>query len=154
MGAIIRILRRAEDYITLFFFVLMNVFMLLQLYSRFIMKDPFVFTEEVARYSYVWITFIGMAMATKSSDHIRVDFFVGLLPPGIRAVLGKAVLAVSLVILVFLGYLGVRFMIFSRMNVSAALKIPLNLVYLSFPLGCLLAAVRTGMSLFSPGIPR
>ena len=43
------------------------------------MNDPFIFTEEVSRYSYVWITFIGMSLATKTSDHIRVDFFVGLL---------------------------------------------------------------------------
>jgi C4-dicarboxylate transporter DctM subunit len=107
-----------------------------------VLNKPFIFTEEVSRYSYVWITFIGMSLATKTSDHIRVDFFVGLLGPSAKALVSRSVTVISLLLMIYLCYLGIQFVIFSSVNYSAALQIPLAFVYISFPIGCVLTAVR------------
>jgi len=105
------------------------------------------FPEEISRYAYVWITFIGLSLATKTREHIRVEAGVGLLPPVWQRVIGLFVDLTSFAILLWLAYLGVRFMLFSRMSISPALEIPLNLVYVAFPLGCLLAALRLSVHL-------
>jgi TRAP-type C4-dicarboxylate transport system permease small subunit len=120
----------------------MCVFVALQLFFRFALNSPLMFPEEISRYAYVWITFVGLSLATKTREHIRVDAGVGLLPQVWQRAIRLLVDLTSFAILVWLAYLGVRFMLFSRMSISPALEIPLNLVYAAFPLGCLLAALR------------
>jgi TRAP-type C4-dicarboxylate transport system permease small subunit len=148
---LLKVLERTEEGITFFFFLVMCAFVFMQLFSRFVFNSPLVFTEEVSRFAYVWISFIGMSLATKTADHIRVDFFAGLLPRAVGTALGKTVNVVCLLILVYLAYLGIHFMAFSSMNVSGALKIPLNFVYASFPIGCLLSAFRLTRIMVSKG---
>lgn len=145
-----KIINNIEEVVTLSFFFLMCLFILLQLISRFILNNPMIFTEEIARYSYVWITFIGMSLATKQGDHIKVDFFINLLPKRWMPFMEKAINIFSLVIILYLGYIGIKFMSFSRMNVSAALHIPLYIIYASFPIGCFLTALRIFQSIFAP----
>ena len=138
---------RLEEGVTLVCFAVMCVFVALQLFCRFALNSPLMFPEEISRYAYVWITFIGLSLATKTREHIRVDAGVGLLPPIWQRVIGLFVDLTSFAILLWLAYLGVRFMLFSRMSISPALEIPLNLVYVAFPLGCLLAALRLSVHL-------
>lgn len=133
---------RVEEGITLFFFAVMCLFVAVQLFFRFVLNHPLIFPEEISRYAYVWITFVGLSLATKTREHIRVDAGVDMLPQIWRRGVGVLVDGVSLAILLWLAYLGVRFMLFSRMSISPALEIPLNLVYVAFPLGCVLAALR------------
>lgn len=138
---------RLEEGVTLFFFAVMCVFVAVQLFFRFVLNHPLMFPEEISRYAYVWITFVGLSLATKTREHIRVDAGVGMLSEAWRRGLGTLVDVVSLAILLWLAYLGVRFMLFSRLSISPALEIPLNLVYAAFPLGCLLAAIRLSTQL-------
>jgi TRAP-type C4-dicarboxylate transport system permease small subunit len=146
-----RLIDRLEEGVTLFCFFLMSAAVLAQLVSRFLFNSPLLFPEEVSRYCYVWITFIGLALATKHREHIRVDLLFHVLPAGWCRPLGLVVDVASCAILLFLAYLGIRFMDFSRMNISSALELPMNLVYVSFPLGCALAVVRALRVLGSPG---
>ena len=138
---------RLEEGVTLVCFAVMCVFVALQLFFRFALNSPLMFPEEISRYAYVWITFIGLSLATKTREHIRVDAGVGLLPPVWQRVIGLFVDLASFAILLWLAYLGARFMLFSRMSISPALEISLNLVYVAFPLGCLLAALRLSVHL-------
>lgn len=140
---------RLEEGVTLFCFGVMCVFVALQLFFRFALNNPLMFPEEISRYAYVWITFIGLSLATKTREHIRVDAGVSLLPRAGRRAVSCLVDLTSLAVLLWLSFLGVRFMFFSRMSISPALEIPLNLVYVSFPLGCLLAALRLSVHLMA-----
>ncbi len=44
-----------------------------------------IWTEELAKYLFVWTIFIGVSSAVKYDDHVRVSFFVDLLPPKWRS---------------------------------------------------------------------
>lgn len=138
---------RFEEGVTFFCFAVMCAFVALQLFFRFALNSPLMFPEEISRYAYVWITFVGLSLATKTREHIRVGAGVGMLPRVWRRGVGAVVDFISFAILLWLAYLGIRFMLFSRMSISPALEIPLNLVYVAFPLGCLLAAFRLSVQL-------
>jgi len=138
---------RSEESVTFFFFAVMCAFVALRLVFRFILKHPLMFPEEISRYAYVWITFVGLSLATKTRGHVRVDAGVGMLPPGWQRGVGALVDLISVAILLWLAYLGITFMLFSRMGISPALEILLNLVYVAFSLGCLLAAIRFSVQL-------
>lgn len=147
MGQFGWLVARLEEGVTLFCFAVMCVFVALQLFFRFALNSPLMFPEEISRYAYVWITFVGLSLATKTREHIRVDAGVGLLPQVWQRAIGVLVDLTSFAILLWLAYLGVRFMLFSRMSISPALELSLNLVYVAFPLGCLLAALRLSVHL-------
>ena len=147
MGRFGGLVARLEEGVTLICFALMCVFVALQLFFRFALNSPLMFPEEISRYAYVWITFVGLSLATKTREHIRVSAGISLLPQSWQRAIGLLVDLTSFAILLWLAYLGVRFMFFSRMSISPALEVPLNLVYVAFPLGCLLAAFRLSVQL-------
>lgn len=136
------VLEHFEAAVTFFFFVVMCFFVFLQLFFRFVLNHPLLYPEEVSRASYVWLSFIGMSLVSKTREHIRVDFFVGLLPVLPRRWVKLVVDVLMLLMLAGLGWIGVQFVIFSRMSITPALEVPMNLFYVSFPIGCLLSVVR------------
>jgi TRAP-type C4-dicarboxylate transport system permease small subunit len=75
---------------------LMTLTIILQIFSRYIMKNPLPWTEELARYLMIWMVFMGASCVIKKWDNIYVDFFINLLNKRHR---DKAVLAQKFVIL-------------------------------------------------------
>lgn len=136
------IVNRLEEGVTFFFFVVMCVFVFLQVFFRFVLNHPLLYPEEVARAAYVWLSFIGMSLISRTREQIRVDFFVQLLPIVPRRWVQLVVDLLILVMMVALGWFGLRFVIFSRMSITPALEVPMNLYYVAFPLGCLLSIFR------------
>jgi TRAP-type transport system small permease protein len=46
---------------------------ILQVFSRYVMGLPIVWSEEVARYLDIWMVFLGAALITKHKKHLGVD---------------------------------------------------------------------------------
>jgi TRAP-type C4-dicarboxylate transport system permease small subunit len=55
---------------------LMTVTVSLQVVCRYLLKNPLVWTEELARYLMIWMAFIGASCIIKKWDNIYVDFFI------------------------------------------------------------------------------
>ncbi|HHT80448.1 MAG TPA: TRAP transporter small permease [Spirochaetales bacterium] len=55
-------------------FTLMFLVVLLQIVGRYVMRNPFIWTEELARSLYVWLIFMGSSTLLKSYEHISIDF--------------------------------------------------------------------------------
>lgn len=138
------LLDRIEENVTLVFFWVMSIFVLIQIVSRYIMHNPLSFPDEIARYAYVWMTFIGLSLATKHGDHIRVDLIRFVFKGRAGLVLDVFVETSMLALLIVLAVLGWKYVAFSRVNRWSALPVlSMALVTVAFPLGCSLAAVRT-----------
>jgi len=142
------LLKNIEEYLGLFFLTIMCVFMFLQLFSRFFLTEPLIFTEEVTRYSYLWIVFVGISLALKHRAHIRIDFFLELLPASSVKYIRIVIRLISMGIFFYVIYWGIRFVIFTRVIVSPALEISLMCVSTVIPLGYILAFIRTAQELW------
>lgn len=55
------------------------VLVLIQVYTRYVLNQPFTWTEEIARFSMVWFTFMAASYVMAERRHIRVVFFARLL---------------------------------------------------------------------------
>ncbi|HEX2114298.1 MAG TPA: TRAP transporter small permease [Alphaproteobacteria bacterium] len=84
---LLRSLRRTLDIILVGGFAVMSVATLGQVLFRYFLHFPATWTEELARATFVMITYFAMAVAVRDKDHIVVDFLLVKLPPRARALL-------------------------------------------------------------------
>lgn len=97
-------------------------------------------TEEVARFLLIWLTFVGAALAWAQGRHIAVTLIVGLLPETPRRALQMAALAVVCAFAVALTWLGLAYVEVSSFQRSPALRLRMSHVYTVIPLAAALIA--------------
>lgn len=52
-----------------------------QVFTRFVLKDPSSWTEELATFLLIWVALLGAAVALNRGAHLGIDYFVGKLEP-------------------------------------------------------------------------
>ena len=137
-----------EEWVTLFFFAVMCLFVLLQIITRYIMNNPLSFSDEIARYAYVWMTFIGLSLATKHNLHVKVELLDFVIKSKKASLILNIIVDIGvLLLLCFMLYLTWQYTMFSRINHWSSLPVlSMLIVNISFPIGCLLAVLRlTGL---------
>ncbi|MFA7664771.1 MAG: TRAP transporter small permease [Burkholderiaceae bacterium] len=90
-----------EDWLTLAIFWLLAFTVFYQFFTRYVLHDSAAWTEEIARYLLIVVTFVGSSMAVRRNTHIHVEFLYRFLPAGIGRALSTLV---DLVRVAFLGY--------------------------------------------------
>jgi TRAP-type C4-dicarboxylate transport system permease small subunit len=127
-------------------FMVVNV--LWQVASRFLLNNPSSFTEEVARYLLVWVGLLGAAYAVGKRIHLAIDLLPSKLEGRRSAVLELfieiCIFAFSALVLVG-GGSGLVWLTLDLGQTSAALQVPLGLVYLALPLSGLLMMYYAGI---------
>ena len=123
-------------------FTTMLVFV--QVVLRYVFNNSLSWSEELARYIFIWQIWLGTSVAMKEGEHITLD----MLPTKLGDK-GKLVLAVvtNLLMLAFCVWLAKNgwdlvASMMRRGNRSTALDIPMWIVYLSLPLSQLMIALR------------
>ena len=72
-----------------------------QVTTRYVLGDPLIWSEEAARYLFVWVSMIGAALAIREGGHFGLDLLIRPLPE-LKPVLGPLVTLVMVVFLVVL----------------------------------------------------
>lgn len=123
---------------------LMVVIIFVQVVMRYVFSNSLSWSEELARYLFIWLTWLGTGYAFRNNHHLRIEFLVDRLPERVRYFLEFLILSLWLGFSVFLVYKGwiVTSLIWTRGQLSAAMQIPMALAYGAVPVGCLLMAVR------------
>lgn len=90
-------------------------------------------SEELARFFLIWLTFLGCSLAVKQDSHLSVDFFVKMTPQKVRLGIG---LFVKFLMIVFFGILlvyGVKLSIAAMATLSTSLQWPMGFIYMVLP---------------------
>ncbi len=83
MNAVARlrhIVGRLLDAVMILFFIVIFCVVLAQIYYRYIIASPLVWSEELSRCIFIWVSLLGWVLATRSGTHIRITFFQERLP--------------------------------------------------------------------------
>lgn len=141
MQGLNRILTRSTEILVSMLLFAMAAALLLEVALRFIFSTSLPWTSEFSRYAMIWITFFGAALAIKGREHIRVTFFVTLLPERLwRHVL----VLINLVLMVFVGALlryGITITASEMKMRTAAMDIPFGLVVAALPVSAALMLI-------------
>ena len=66
-------LARAGHHVATAFFIVMILFMILQVVFRFVLRIPAAWTEELTRYTWIGLSYIGATVVTQRKEHIEID---------------------------------------------------------------------------------
>lgn len=87
MGILHRIDRDAERWLLLTFYVMLVITMAIEVLRREIFSYSSIWGEEIVRYSFIYLAWVGAAAAVKERAHIRIDVIMHYLPPRAKALM-------------------------------------------------------------------
>lgn len=112
-----------------------------QVFTRFVLDSPSTFTEELARYLLIWVSFLGAAYAYRRRIHLAVEVIThqisGKKYQYIQIFIQACIFLFSLMVLVIGGW-DLTLMSFEMTQISPALQINIGYVYMVIPLSGLL----------------
>jgi TRAP-type C4-dicarboxylate transport system permease small subunit len=82
-----RIDQNAERWLLLTFYVMLVITMAIEVLRREIFSYSSIWGEEIVRYSFIYLAWIGAAAAVKERAHIRIDVIMHYLGPRPKALL-------------------------------------------------------------------
>ncbi|MCX7230450.1 MAG: TRAP transporter small permease [Burkholderiales bacterium] len=99
-----------EDWLTLAVFWLLALTVFYQFFTRYVLDDSAAWTEEIARYLLIVVTFIGSSMAIRRNNHIHVEFIYRWLPAAVARAMSTAVDLVRIAFLAYATWLSIELM--------------------------------------------
>ncbi len=127
--------------------VLLCVFttvLMLQVVMRRVFNNSLSWTEELARYLFIWLVFIGISYGAKQMKHLKIDVFLKIFPQKARpivVIIADIAVLIFAAIVVYAAYSTVL-KYFSVGTASAAMNIPLWVVHAAPIVGYSLTFIR------------
>ncbi|WP_102106705.1 TRAP transporter small permease [Oceaniglobus roseus] len=119
---------RWDDSLVLILFWVLAFVVFLQFFTRYILNDSLGWTEEIARFLLIGVTFTGAVMATRKQSHIAVEFLYRWVPRRGRQVAQFLIDVTTTAFFAVLGLLCVQ--IAGRTNqMMVSLDVPKSTIY-------------------------
>jgi len=138
-----------ERWMLLALYIYIVAVIFVEVVRRFVLSYSSVWGEETARYTFIYLVWIGAAAAVRDRAHIRIDVLLAFLPPRVCAgvlLLGDALMAFFAVV-VF--YFSMRFFMTSLeySSIIEGLRISRAWMLFAVPFGFALVLLRVAQSI-------
>ena len=137
-----KIFNNLEEIIGSVLLVGMCIVAVLQVASRYLLREPFSWTEELCTFMFVWLVFVGASMALRKQEHFAVEIIVESLPEKITFIVKNLSCLLVIIFALLLIWFGIRLAVTGAGSVTPALEIPRTIPYASIPVGGLLLLIR------------
>jgi TRAP-type C4-dicarboxylate transport system permease small subunit len=116
-------------------FGLIVVLTIAQVFFRFALDSPLIWSEELSRLLLVWVTFVGAAVVAWDGTHLNVDVVFARLPARLKAVVRTLNLLVALGFLAVMVWFSIPLIRIEAMADMGALGIPYSWVRIPAAVG-------------------
>lgn len=134
--------RNFEEYVGGTLFSIMFIVLVAQIVARQIFDLPLKWSEELARFLFVYIGYLGVSAGIKDGQHVAITFFLEKFPQKIQAVMKIIFELAILVILIVMFVIGVKMTIRKMPVPIVSLKISYMYMYIALPITSLLMIYR------------
>jgi len=135
-------INKVTKYMTSGFLIVMVVIIFLQIVSRIVIQSSFSWTEELARFLMIWLTFLGAAFSFQHGAHIGISMLTDKLPKKVSAIITLLVGILCSVLFVILTVKGFELVGKSANQTSPAMRIPMSYVYSVIPISGVLLTLN------------
>lgn len=125
------------EWVLIIIMGLMVISVLWQVVARYILVTPSSFTEELSRFLFIWIGVLGTAYASGKRTHLAITILPQKLNATKRRILNiliNILIALFALTIMIIGGANLVYVNYSLGQVSAALNLPLSVVYSIVPL--------------------
>lgn len=147
-GALFLMLKKCWDHleetILIYSYLLVIPLLFAQVICRYVLNHSLSWSEEIARYLFIWQVWLGSSYCVQKGRHIRIDVFTSRLSPRFRQVYEILIALVCIVFCAFLACksIAVTGMIVRLKQTSPAVRIPMQFIYACVPVSCVLMILR------------
>ena len=135
----------AEDYILVALMSAMTIVIFIQVVMRYVFKSSLSWSEELARYLFVWLSYLSISYGIKNRKHVKIEAALHLFPKKIRpyvVIIGDIVTLIWSIFVIITGWIMTQ-KVFVSGQTSPAISIPMYVIYFAPCLGYILSAFRT-----------
>jgi len=141
MDLLFKKINKTLEILLVTIFAVLVIDVLWQVFSRYVLNRSFSFTEELARFSLIWLSILGAAYLSAKREHLSMDFlFKKLATKNQKKALYLIELAIFLFALVVMviGGFNLVYITLHLEQLSGTLRIPLGYIYSVLPFSGLL----------------
>ena len=124
-------------------FAIMVIALFYQIIMRFIFQSANSWSEELTRYSFIWMSMLGSAIATRRSRNMDVDFLVNKMPKMMKIVNSFITKGLIIAFLLVIVIYGTNLVDMTFKQLSPGLRVPMAYMYASVPTGGILMLLFT-----------
>lgn len=138
-----KIIERGLAWMLVFLMSALVIDVLWQVISRYVMSSPSSYTDELAGFLLIWVGLLGAAYVAGKREHLAIDL---LLQRSSRKGRFKLEIVISIIVTLFavlVMVIGGAWLVYTRFVLSvesAAIGLPLGVVYLVLPISGVLIA--------------
>ena len=118
------------------------IVLILQVFFRYILNNPLIWSEELARYLFIWLTMLGLSYNIRTDNNISMQLLYAKMSPTVRDVLDILTDLAAIGLFVLLLPSSCAYLKSQTAILSSALKIPLGFLAASIPLSFLLSIIQ------------
>ncbi|MDR2210603.1 MAG: TRAP transporter small permease [Spirochaetaceae bacterium] len=133
-----------EESICVFLMSSMSILLFIQVVMRRVFGNSLTWSEELARYIFIWLIYFGISYGAKAMKHIKIEAFLAIFPRNIRPfikILGNLLFLAFALFVIFTSFELVQKQIKLKQQ-SPAMHIPMWVVYSAPLCGFVLTSVR------------
>lgn len=106
-----------------------------QVFCRFVLNNSIPWAEELCRYLFVWMVFIGAGLGILHRRHIMIDIVPNLIPRAFKKYYTAALDLIVFVFTLLLIYTGYVFAVRGMRQFSPAMQIPMGYIFSGIVVG-------------------
>jgi len=136
-----------EVYLAVVIFSALIVSIFLEVFLRYVVNSPSPELFELSIYCFVWVIYLGGALATRYNQHIRFDLIYRVLPEKVRWVLEIVFQGLTNGVLLVLFVPSIRYTIQMYPIKASALRVPWTFLLMVFPIFLALVLIHNFTSI-------
>jgi len=136
-----KIIDKSLEWFLVFLMSILVIDVLWQVTSRYVMNSPSNFTDELAGFLLIWVGLVGAAYVAGKREHLAIDLLIQKSSPKRKFKLEMIISVVIIIFAITVLVIGGSWLVYTRFYLSvksAALGLPLGIVYLVLPLSGIL----------------
>lgn len=149
MNVIKKTLDRVLEICCIVFFAVLTLLVIWQVFTRYVLKNPSSFSEQLATYIFVWLVLLGAALVFGENGHMAMDLLKDRLP--LRWKIGTE-LVIQLMIMLFAALVlvkgGADASALTWQQATGSLPVTIGQMYLALPISGVLIVFYSVYNIF------
>lgn len=113
--------------------IIFTIIIVMQVVARYVLHSPLTWSEQVARYLFIWMIMLGTPISFRMKAHIAFDLLVKKFPHSLQKIIGNINLVLITVFSAYYFVQSLNLCLRSGKTIAAGIEIPMNYIYSAQP---------------------